>query len=174
MRIETERLTLRPLALLDLDTTHAYAGDPDNTEYMVYLPNHTKAETEQFLRRVVTEWEKDAPQFYEFAVVLHERHIGAVSVSLDEDRAEGELGWIFHKAYHGQGYATEAAKAVLDFTLRELPVKRIVAACDCRNAPSCRVMEKIGLSLESADGMRRNKNSIEDTREYKYALTVGE
>lgn len=172
--IYTKRLVLRPLVPADLDTTHEYAGDRENTKYMVYLPNETIEESKVFLQRVACEWAKPEPSFYEFAVVLAGRHIGAVSLCLDKDRREGELGWIIHCDYQGKGYATEAAKAVLEFAIEDLKVKRVVAHCDDRNAASREVMRKIGLSLEREDGIRRNKGSDEDVKELIYALTVTE
>lgn len=170
--IETEHLILRPLELNDLDTAHEYASDIENTKYMVYLPNDTVEETKQFLQRVVTEWENESPSFYEFAIVLDGEHIGAVSVSLDESRKEGELGWIINKRYQGNGYATEAAKAILDFSVNQLNVKKVVAHCDYRNEPSCHVMRKIGLSLERDDGTRRYMGSEEDVQEFMYSLKI--
>lgn len=57
---------------------------------MLGLPNDTREEMLSFLTRVSAEWEKDEPNFFEFAVTLGGRQIGAVSVALDETRREGE------------------------------------------------------------------------------------
>lgn len=170
--IETERLILRPLGLGDLTTAHAYASDRENTQYMIHLPNDSTAQTQQFLARVAAEWLKTTPSFYEFAITLDGMHIGAVSVALDESRQEGELGWIVHKAYQGNGYATEAAGAILGFAKNELKLKRIVAHCDYRNEPSSRVMRKIGLSLACDSGTRRYRDSEEAVKDLMYALQV--
>ncbi len=64
MVIQTAHLILRPFKMSDLDTTHKYASNPENTEFMIHLPNKTKQETEQFLQRVINEWKKDSPYFY--------------------------------------------------------------------------------------------------------------
>ena len=170
--VETERLVLRAFELTDLESTHEYASDKENTEYMMFLPNDTKGETEQFLKRVVAEWQKNSSQCCEFAIILDGRHIGAVSLSLSEDAYECELGWIISKDYQNRGYATEAAKAALDIAISRLNVKKIVAFCDYRNVPSCRVMQKIGLSLECDKGTRRYRGSNEDIKELKYSLMV--
>jgi len=168
--IQTSRLLLRPLGLSDLETAHAYAGNPENTEYMIYLPNKTKQKTKDFLQRVEDEWKKEAPQFYEFAVTLDGRHIGAVSVWISEKDGSGMLGWIIHNDYQGKGYATEAAKALADFAVNGLKLPKIVACCDYRNARSVKIMEKIGLTLESDTGVRRYRGSDEDIQELKYSL----
>lgn len=169
--IKTERLILRPLDLKDLDTTHEYASDIETTKYMYHLPNKTVKDTEQFLQRVVAEWGKEIPSFYEFTIVLDEKHIGAVSIYLDESKQKGVLGWIINKSYQGNGYATEAAKAVVQYAFDKLKVKKVVAHCDCRNEPSRQVMRKIGLSFESEDE-RRYKDCDEYIPEFKYSLTI--
>ena len=128
--IKTERLLLRPLNISDLNTVHEYASDTENTRFMMRLPNRTIEETEEFLTRVTGEWEKDEPSFYEFAVVLNGLQIGAVSVYLDEEKEVGELGWILNRKYHKMGYATEAARAVKDFAVNVLHLKKLIAQCD--------------------------------------------
>lgn len=167
--IRTERLLLRPLCLSDLNTTHAYASNTDTCRFMMRLPNDTPTETAEFLARVAAEWEKPQPEFYEFAVVADDVHIGAISVYTDEKRETGELGWILDKKYQKMGYAFEAALAVKEFARDVLHLKKLVAQCDKRNAPSYRLMEKIGLKLESADGTRYYAKSGETAEELTYS-----
>ena len=170
--IKTERLILRPLTLSDLNTAHEYAGDAEHTRYMVYLPNDTIQETEYFLQKVASEWEKETPRYYEFAITLDGRHIGAVSVYLSEDMKTGELGWIINKKHQGNGYVTEAAMAMLNFSRSTLKTDKIIACCDYRNAASRRVMQKIGLVLESDKGTRRYKGSDEEIQDLTYSMIV--
>lgn len=169
--LKTPRLTLRPLGLEDLETVHAYASNRENTRYMYYLPNDTLEETTAFLQSVSAEWRKAQPDFYEFAIVCQQQQIGAVSLYLDDSRTEGELGWILHHAWWGNGYATEAAIAVRDFG-RELRLKRLIAHCDCRNRPSQRVMEKLGMALTSDSGTRIYPKTGETAKEQMYTLTL--
>lgn len=155
--LKTPRLTLRPIGPEDLKTTFAYAGCPENARYMVYLPHASPEETLVFLRAAAQEWQKDAPLLYEFAVMLGTQHIGGVSLTLDDAHAEAELAWILHRDYWHKGYASEAAMALRDFGLHELRLRRIFATCDARNAASARVMERIGMALETEHGVRCNR-----------------
>lgn len=170
--IKTERLLLRPLNLSDLESVHEYASDKENTVYMYHLPNENIEETAEFLSGVTKEWEKDTPSFYEFAIELNGVQIGAVSVYLQDNRDSGELGWILNKKYWHNGYATEAAMALKDFALNTLHLKRLTAGCDRRNTASSRVMEKIGLKLESDDVIRVYPRTNETARGLRYSLTV--
>lgn len=174
IELKTNRLILRPLNIEDLDTVHAYASDVENTKYMIYLPNDTIEETSRFLTRVTNEWQKDEPSFYEFAITLDGKQIGAVSVSLNEQRTEGELGWILNKNYWGKGYATEAAMAVKDFTINELKISILIAHCDYRNTASWNVMKKIGLTLVKDNGVRQYPKTAETARELMYSFTNAE
>lgn len=170
--IKTERLLLRPLNISDLNTVHEYASDYENTRYMMWLPNRTIEETAEFLNGVAKEWEKDEPSFHVFAVVLNGSQIGAVSVYLNDDRTIGELGWILNKKFQKKGYAYESALAIKDFALNTVHLKKLVAQCDHRNAPSYRLMERIGLKLESDDGLRTYLKRKETARELTYGFTV--
>jgi len=170
MIIKTERLELRPFEMNDLDSTHAYASDHANTEYMLHLPNRSKDGSERFLRWAIAEWGKDEQRAYEFAIIFDEKHIGAVSISLNESGREGEIGWIIHRSYQGIGFATEAARSIVDFAFGKLDVEKIVAHCDYRNTASIRIMEKIGMTLERDDLTRRYKNGDEDIQELMYSI----
>jgi ribosomal-protein-alanine N-acetyltransferase len=149
MNIHTKRLLLVPLGPQYLISTHKYASDFDNTRYMICLPNATISETKDFLEMVQEEWQKVSPQFYEYAILLDGEHIGAVSIHINKDNGEGELGWIINKKYWRNGYAEEAAKGILNFAIQELRLRKFVAHCDSENISSYRVMERLGMSLVS-------------------------
>ncbi len=170
VELNTRRLLLRPLSVADLHSVHQYAGDPENTKFMLHLPNRTLEETERFLKNVQSEWQKPQPSFYEFAVVLRGRQIGAVSLYLNEAETEGELGWILRRPFWANGYATEAASAVRDFAFTLPGLVRLVAHCDVRNGASRRVMEKLGMTLERADGQRQYPDTLETVAELTFLL----
>lgn len=98
--------------------------------------------------------------------------IGAMSAYLDESKECAELGWILNKKYQSLGYAVEAATALKDFLINEICVKKITAHCDARNAPSYRLMEKIGLTRESENGGRVYPKTGERAREFTYSLVI--
>lgn len=174
MKIHTKRLLLVPLGLQFLITTHKYSSDLENTKYMVYLPNIDIEETKSFLVSAEAEWLKHRPLYYEYAILINNEHIGAVSLYLNEDYMEGELGWIISKDYWGKGYATEAAEAMIDFGLKHLNIHRFIAHCDSENVNSYRVMEKLGMKLESKNRGRKNKLSDEVREDLMYSLDINQ
>lgn len=172
MNIQTKRLLLTPLGPQYLVSTHTYSSDLDNTKYMVHLPNTNINETKSFLEKVQDEWQKCNPQFYEYAILLDQKHIGGVSIYFNNDYTEGELGWIISKKFWGNGYATEAAKGIMDFAIKELKVRKFIAYCDSENNNSYKVMEKLGMSLVCKTQGRRNKASNEEREELMYIVEI--
>lgn len=170
--IQTDRLLLRPLSPDDLETVHEYASDPENTRYMLFLPNASIAETAAFLASAEQEWQREQPTSFEFAVVLDGLQIGAVFVALSEEGEQGEIGWILNKKYWNRGYATEAAKAVLAFAKEQLHLRQAVAHCDARNAASANVMKKLGMRLADANGTRTYAKRGETARELTYIIDL--
>ena len=170
--IKTERLVLKPMCREYLDTTHEYASDRENCRYMVFLPNDSIEDTLGYLEGAEREFAKAEPSFYEMAVFRGGEHIGAVSLYLNEDMTEGEFGWTLNRKYHGNGYAAEAARGLMEFAEKTLGIKRFIATCDTENTPSRRVMEKLGMKLREERGGRRNKISPEERREYLFELCL--
>ena len=171
IQVKTKRLVLRPLGSADLQTVHAYASDAETTAYMLRLPSRTPQQTAQFLACAEQEWQKQPPRFYEFAITLAGRQIGAVSLYLEDAEPAGELGWILDQRYWRQGFATEAAQAILEFA-RGLGLSRLTAHCDARNIASRRVMEKIGMTLEDDSALRIYPETGERARELLFGLAL--
>ncbi|MBQ7858555.1 MAG: GNAT family N-acetyltransferase [Faecalibacterium sp.] len=169
MLLTTARLTLAPQGPQLLHTAHRYCTDPETTRYMFHLPNETEAETLQALLAAQQEWETPHPQRFEFAVFRAGGHIGAVSVARD-----GELGYILDKYHWGQGYAAEAARAVLDWCRTTQGMTEFMAHCDAENHASRRVLEKLGFVFTEQYGGRRNRGSTEDRQECLYTLACSE
>lgn len=172
MEIKTERLTLETLGTKHLQSTHGYASDPELTRLMVFLPTADIAETERYLKKSEAEAAKEHPQFYEMAVMLDGRHIGSVSAYLEEDGTAWELGWIMARGAHGHGYATEAAKALMDYCRWISQIRRFIAHCDSENTASQRVMKNLGFRFIEEHSGRKNRGSDEIRSEMLFARVL--
>lgn len=169
MELKTQRLTLVPLGREHLDTTYAYSSDVENTRLMKFLPVDSREETLEFLLDCERQWASPDPDYCEFAVMLEGVHIGAVGI-YREGEGLWEFGWIFDRRYHGCGYATEAAGAVLAEWAGRPDVRRFIAHCDSENTASARVMEKLGMRFADSWGGRYNRSSPEERTELLYEL----
>jgi ribosomal-protein-alanine N-acetyltransferase len=63
-----------------------------------------------------------------------------------------EIGYSVIPAYRNQGFASEAAQALVDWVFTQQGVKKIIAECSDDNAPSIRVLQKLGMKRLKTDG----------------------
>ncbi len=149
--LRTHRLLLRPLLESDWHAIHRYASDPSVVQYVPWGPSQP-ADTIAYVRQAVMNQEKTPRQHYEFAIVsaVDGLLIGNCGLHLNEkDNQEASFGYIFNRGFWGQGFATEAVRALLEFGFRELGLRRMVATCHPQNIASIQVLEKAGLRLEA-------------------------
>jgi RimJ/RimL family protein N-acetyltransferase len=148
MKINTKRLMLREIIQEDFQGVHDYASDPETVKYMPFGPN-TEEETREFIQRNLKRQQEDPRTEYGFGIILKEedRFIGACGIH-GVTEIQASIGYILNRRFWGKGYATEAAKGLVDFLFRELGVHRVFATCDPDNHASIRVLEKVGMSLE--------------------------
>jgi len=146
----TERLMLREIERTDFESIHSYATDPEVVRFMAWGPN-TEADTTAFLDRAHAHREAEPRDHYGLAVERRADGLLLGSCGLRiSDRANrcGFLGYCFRREAWGQGFATEAARAVLAFGFGTLGLHRIFAMCDVDNIASARVLDKAGMTRE--------------------------
>ena len=149
----TERLILRPWQDTDLDAVWGYRQLPQVQEWLGWRP----ADRAEFAAGQVERHRERGHQT--LVVELAGRIIGDVVVMPRDGWAqsdvtsravgvEAELGWTFDPDHGGQGYATEAIRAVVDHCFQVLGVRRVQAGCFAANVASWRLMERIGMRRE--------------------------
>lgn len=149
MELRTQHLILREFRESDFEAFHEYESKPETHHYeREVLAEDSIRET----LRIIEQWAQEEPRtHYYFAVTIcpDQRAVGQISLNLlNVSIREWEIGWTIHFAHWGKGYATEAARAVLHFAFTELDAHRVTAFCHVLNAPSIRVMEKLGMQRE--------------------------
>jgi RimJ/RimL family protein N-acetyltransferase len=78
------------------------------------------------------------------------RVIGHISLFLkNASWGKFEMGWVFHPAVHGRGYATEATQRILELCFDRLGAHRVFAQLDARNDTSARLCERLGMRQEA-------------------------
>ena len=143
--ILTARLRLRPLSLDDVDVVHALWTDPDVRRYLwddVVIP---RERAEEMVRSIVAGFERNGRGMW----LIYEQSAAAPCgfcgflPRTEPDRAELIYGLAPHA--WGKGYATESARAVMEYGFETLNVPTIAAAADVPNAASVRVLERLGM-----------------------------
>ncbi len=168
----TERLVLLPHGTKYIETTHEYAIDLENTKYMISLPSDSLEATRSFLESCEAEWNNEKPSFLEFAILKDKVQIGSIGLYFNESFDAAEIGWILARDYHNYGYATEAAKAAMNYAKEQLGLTHFIAHCDSENTASENVMKKIGMTKVSCYGGRKNKGSDEERQECLYEVRL--
>jgi RimJ/RimL family protein N-acetyltransferase len=150
--IETERLTLRPFARDDVDGLYAMQSLPEVARYLYWEPRD-RAEVRLVLHRKLGQSQLHREgDILALAVDLRDAAVlvGEVSLTwLSAADRQGEIGFVFHPAYHGKGLAREAAEALLRIAFEDLRLHRIIGRCDPRNTASGRLMVRLGMRHEA-------------------------
>lgn len=149
--LTTPRLLLREFEEEDWRATHPYESDPEVVRYALHGVR-TPEESRDYIRRTRALARETPRDVYDLAMVLKDegRLIGRCGFRItDREQREAMLWYILDRSRWGQGYATEAARAVLDWAFSTLPLHRFFADCDPRNPGSFRVMEKLGMRKEA-------------------------
>lgn len=147
--IETERLGLRPWYTPDLDV---FIQMNKNEDVMRFFPNHlTDTETKSTYNRLVRHQNEHGYCFFATDVLSTGNFIGfigLVNTRIDVHFTPCvEIGWRLTPTAWGKGYATEGAKACLEWAFKNLDEEAIYSYTPHSNIPSQRVMQKIGMSL---------------------------
>lgn len=175
--VATERLRLRPARPEDADIVFATRTIEQVGTWLSERPRDLESYRERFV----------APDYLTRTLIVeHEDEvIGDLYLSLRDawaqrpvaDRAtllEAEIGWSLDPGHQGRGYAAEAVRALIGLCFGPLGLRRLTAVCFAANAPSWRLMERVG--------MRREAHTIADSLHetlgwqdcYTYALLADE
>jgi RimJ/RimL family protein N-acetyltransferase len=150
--IVTERLLLRPYEVGDFEGLYAIQSS-DEVARWLYNDPRTEAETRDLLARKVRGSVLEAEcEWLSTAVTLRDdgRLVGDVALHwVSEPHRCGEIGFSFNPVFQGQGYATEAARALLPFAFETMRWHRLIGRTELRNTASARVLEKLGMRLEA-------------------------
>ncbi len=172
MEITTRRLLLRDCAAEDRAAVQALEADPALHHYRGG-GQPSEAETDALLQRTQDWLKLDPRPVYALAVVLRAdgRLIGLVVLTIsNRELGQAELGYRLGPSAWGQGYASEAAQALVAFGFAKLGLHRISAMCHPENSGSQRVMEKIGMRYEGhlREDFRNRDGSWRDSLLYAF------
>lgn len=140
-QIVTDRLIIRKFCLSDRSDLYEYLSD----NRVVYFEPYEPITREQS-QEIIQVYSK-SDSF--FAVCLQEtgKVIGNLYFELD-NQLNGAIGFVFHHDYQQQGYAYEAARALIKDRFNTTQVHRIYAQCNPDNLSSWRLLEKLGFTRE--------------------------
>jgi RimJ/RimL family protein N-acetyltransferase len=149
LELKTPRLLLRPWRPEDRDPFAEMSADPAVMEYFPSLLSRAESDASAdraeaaFAQRGFGFWAVEIPGEASFA--------GFIGLTVPWFEAHFtpcvEIGWRLAHRFWGKGYATEGARAALDFGFERLGLQEIVSYAVAANTRSIRVMEKIGMKF---------------------------
>ena len=176
--LESERLLFRSHEAADLDAFCAMEADAEVRRYVGGAPRTREAAEQRFRERAMQPVEDRLAMW---ATVLKEdgRYIGRCGLypsirgeQRGEQKVAGEavLGFYLARQFWGQGFASEAGRAFVEFGFDELMLERIVTAVQVGNVASVRVLEKLGFVVTSHEIGPRSFYHFELSRPFGRAV----
>jgi RimJ/RimL family protein N-acetyltransferase len=144
--LETERLTLRRPTLADVKAIARLANDRRIAENTRRLPHpYLQDHAVEFVRGIANDIRATV-----FLIEHNYIPIGVVGVDWSEPDAP-ELGYWLGVEHWGQGFGTEAARALIDFTFEEFDVEHLISGARVTNPSSRNILEKCGFQWSGVE-----------------------
>jgi RimJ/RimL family protein N-acetyltransferase len=147
VRLETERLILRPFAPADFDAYAAMHADPEVTRYLAGDPS-PRWEAWRSFAMFVGHWALRGYGVWAVEEKATGTFLGRSGLYNPEGWPGIEVGWTFDRAAWGKGFATEAGRAAMNWAFDVLGLDHIISVIRPENARSIRVAERLGMRYE--------------------------
>jgi ribosomal-protein-alanine N-acetyltransferase len=160
----TPRLTLRPLEKRDVDAVFAMMRDDETMRFWDWPAFKDRGVVADIVDAQVADVTAGTAMYWAVALSPDSDIIGSCDLSdIDRHHKRAEVGFLFSRAYWGNGYAREAMEAIVEFAIADLKIERLWARFHTGNAASQRLLERLGFIREGTlrghivrDGARRD------------------
>jgi len=146
-RLTTARLLLREFRTADFDGYAQNMADPESTKFLSGVVDRRTAW--RLFSAATGSWVLSGAGWWALEVRETGQVVGEVCAFVRETCPDFEIGWNLYRRFWGQGFAIEAARAALDFTVERHRAKRVIAHIAAANSPSIAVSTKLGMKYES-------------------------
>ena len=167
IRIETERLILRPWRETDLDDFYEYAKVDGVGQMAGWFPHKSREETKVILDMFITNKKTLAIEWKDTGKVIGSLGIEPMRPDPEgADKAGRELGYVLSKDYWGRGLMPEAVQAVIHYCFQELNYDYLTCGHFLHNVRSRRVIEKCGFQFFDESEFSTHMDTVEIARNY--------
>ena len=143
----TDRLVIRHMEQRDFDALYALFNDPEVMRY--YPSTRDRDETQTWMDWVFRQYEQHGHGLFIVEHVDTGEFIGQVGIIYQQwdDRPDLEVGYMLARKHWGNGYATEAARAMRDYAFARFRADRVVSFITPQNTPSQAVAKRNGMRI---------------------------
>jgi [ribosomal protein S5]-alanine N-acetyltransferase len=147
--LETSRLTLRYITSRDAEALMPILGDAQVMQFSI-IGVHSPRQIKQFIEQRLISYLEYGFGLYAVVHKPNQELIGYCGFFIQsiEQKKEVEVGYRLAQKYWGQGLATEAAQAVVEYGQQRFNFQRFVCLIETNNIRSIRVAQKLGMTLE--------------------------
>jgi ribosomal-protein-alanine N-acetyltransferase len=164
MKLQTNRLFLRPISVSDAPALFEARGDAEVMRYWDWPAQKDVAAVERIFAEHIPELTSEAAKWWAVALSPDGPAIGECDLSeIDTHHGRAEVGFLFGRRHWAQGYAFEAVERVIHYGFNDLGLERLWARFHKGNEASKRLLERLGFTYEGClrshvvrDGERRD------------------
>jgi RimJ/RimL family protein N-acetyltransferase len=145
------RVVLRPFTHDDIAAFAAYRSDPEVARYQGWEIPFTLAHAAEFVHEMQRTVPGAPGTWYQYGLSLvgTSELIGDCAFHVPEETPDqAAIAFTLARPWQHKGYATEAARRLLEHLFDTLKLRRVTAVCDVENAASVRVLERLGMRRE--------------------------
>lgn len=147
-QLETQRLILRGWGEKDLDAYAEMCGDPEVMRYIGTGKPLSRWESWRNMAMILGHWQLRGYGMWAVEERQSGEMIGRIGCWQPEGWPGFEIGWTLRRAYWGHGFATEGARAAMDYAFGELQQSHVISLIRPENAASRRVAQRLGEKLQ--------------------------
>lgn len=150
MKIETNRLLIRPVSQADKEMIFEYRSDKEVNKFQSWIPEII-SEVDTFISKVAKQI-NESETWFQFVVIekKSKKIIGDLGVHFfGKENLQVEIGCTLSKLFQNKGYATESVESVIDYLFNDLRKHRIITSIDPENTNSIKLVERVGFRKEA-------------------------
>lgn len=140
------------MVLSDVNDLYEYQSDPETVKYIPW-PARTNEQVKEAVEKVLKDIKFDnAGDYLNYVWEVKEtgKVIGQGNLNyISKEHKRAEVGWVINSKMQGQGYATEATRALINSAFVDHDFHRVIAYIDIRNAESIKLAQRLNLRLEA-------------------------
>ena len=150
--IETDRIILRKFSLDDYKAVYEFNSSKEVQKYTGDKITQSLKDAKELIKNVwLGDYKKYGYGRWATIYKAENKIIGFSGLKYLPEFNETDIGFRFLPEYWGRGLATEASKEIIKYGFEKLNLERIIGIAKAENIGSCKVLEKIGLTLYKID-----------------------